>query len=340
MQPKSTPIEDLIIRGGVSVSPASIEEVVRRVKGVRDAAVIGVPDEFWGVKIGVVAKCGDNARADAGATIDAGSSGTAEPAYPPEFERVIRFSGYAPAPAKHDVDAKQRWLALWVRVGEWIDNGIRGKGVRDGGYITPALDFVSGTDLPLKLEPHEAYFVVMNLLMAFGREELRITKVLTAGNLDHAKKLEKRARSLNNALKKAQTAEICHERLGSPQPYMNDNGKWYTLPQCRQTLTEQLHVAEEIEARFRGIAEELECKLKLGPRCRDGSALEAFVGGQLAEAFHLLFGRVPAKTGRPTGPFPRFGERFFALVGHSVERSTIASALKGRANHQKRERVR
>ncbi len=44
-------IKDLIIRGGVNVSPAAIEEVLLSDRGVKDAAVVGVPDDVWGEKI-------------------------------------------------------------------------------------------------------------------------------------------------------------------------------------------------------------------------------------------------------------------------------------------------
>ena len=41
-------IDDLFISGGENVSPAEVEEVLRRHPGVAAAAVIGVPDDRWG----------------------------------------------------------------------------------------------------------------------------------------------------------------------------------------------------------------------------------------------------------------------------------------------------
>ena len=40
--------DDLILRGGVNVYPAEIEAALLTHPGVRDAAVVGVPDEEWG----------------------------------------------------------------------------------------------------------------------------------------------------------------------------------------------------------------------------------------------------------------------------------------------------
>lgn len=41
-------LKDVIIRGGENLYPAEIEELIRDYPGVRDAAVIGVPDPFFG----------------------------------------------------------------------------------------------------------------------------------------------------------------------------------------------------------------------------------------------------------------------------------------------------
>lgn len=49
-------IKDLIIRGGFNVSPAQLEELIRKLPSVDDAAVVGQPDEFWGEKIIVFAE--------------------------------------------------------------------------------------------------------------------------------------------------------------------------------------------------------------------------------------------------------------------------------------------
>ncbi len=40
--------KDMIIRGGVNIYPAEIEEVLSSIPGVRDVAVVGKPDDHWG----------------------------------------------------------------------------------------------------------------------------------------------------------------------------------------------------------------------------------------------------------------------------------------------------
>jgi len=40
--------KDMIIRGGVNIYPAEIEDVIHGMEGVRDVAVVGKPDPHWG----------------------------------------------------------------------------------------------------------------------------------------------------------------------------------------------------------------------------------------------------------------------------------------------------
>ena len=48
--------KDIIIRGGVNISPAAIEEVLMHVQGVSDAAVVSIPHELYGEDIVAVLK--------------------------------------------------------------------------------------------------------------------------------------------------------------------------------------------------------------------------------------------------------------------------------------------
>src|SRR3978361_1030970 len=43
--------DDTIIRGGENIAPAEVEDVLLTHPAVRDAAVIGLPDEGWGQQI-------------------------------------------------------------------------------------------------------------------------------------------------------------------------------------------------------------------------------------------------------------------------------------------------
>jgi acyl-CoA synthetase (AMP-forming)/AMP-acid ligase II len=56
--------KDIIIRGGVNISPAAIEEVLMQVHGVSDVAVVSIPHELYGEDIVAVLKL------DAGAEVD------------------------------------------------------------------------------------------------------------------------------------------------------------------------------------------------------------------------------------------------------------------------------
>jgi len=48
--------KELIVRGGQTISPATVREVLLSVPGVADAYVVGVPDTFYGEQVGVAVK--------------------------------------------------------------------------------------------------------------------------------------------------------------------------------------------------------------------------------------------------------------------------------------------
>jgi long-chain acyl-CoA synthetase len=62
--------KDMIIRGGYNVYPREIEEVLYEHPAVREAAVIGVPDELLGEEIGAAVVLVSGADADAGGVRD------------------------------------------------------------------------------------------------------------------------------------------------------------------------------------------------------------------------------------------------------------------------------
>lgn len=45
---------DLIVTGGMNVYPAEVENVLLEVPGVREVAVVGVPDDYWGQRVTAV----------------------------------------------------------------------------------------------------------------------------------------------------------------------------------------------------------------------------------------------------------------------------------------------
>lgn len=55
--------EDMIIRGGENIYPMGIESVLHKHPKVEEAAVIGIPDDYWGevVKAVLVLKPGERA---------------------------------------------------------------------------------------------------------------------------------------------------------------------------------------------------------------------------------------------------------------------------------------
>lgn len=54
--------KDMIVTGGQNVFPVEIEDVLLRVPGVADCAVIGLPDELWGERVACVVIPRDGAR--------------------------------------------------------------------------------------------------------------------------------------------------------------------------------------------------------------------------------------------------------------------------------------
>jgi acyl-CoA synthetase (AMP-forming)/AMP-acid ligase II len=56
--------DDTIIRGGENIAPAEIEDVLMRHPAVRDAGVVGIPDDEWGERIAAVVVFKDGAAAD------------------------------------------------------------------------------------------------------------------------------------------------------------------------------------------------------------------------------------------------------------------------------------
>jgi long-chain acyl-CoA synthetase len=61
--------KDLVIRGGYNVYPREVEEVLYEHPAVREAAVVGIPDDEWGEEVGAAVALKDGRSADAGELI-------------------------------------------------------------------------------------------------------------------------------------------------------------------------------------------------------------------------------------------------------------------------------
>jgi acyl-CoA synthetase (AMP-forming)/AMP-acid ligase II len=57
-------IKDMIISGGENVYPSEVEEVLRQHPAVLDAAVVGIPDAYWGEKVAAVVELRPSHTAD------------------------------------------------------------------------------------------------------------------------------------------------------------------------------------------------------------------------------------------------------------------------------------
>ena len=55
---------DMIISGGVNIYPREIEEVLYDHPAIADAAIIGVPDQYWGESVKAYVVLGDNHSVD------------------------------------------------------------------------------------------------------------------------------------------------------------------------------------------------------------------------------------------------------------------------------------
>jgi acyl-CoA synthetase (AMP-forming)/AMP-acid ligase II len=62
--------KDMIITGGLNVYPAEVERVLRDLSGVRDVAVVGIPDPRWGEIVAAAVVADGAAKLDAGSVED------------------------------------------------------------------------------------------------------------------------------------------------------------------------------------------------------------------------------------------------------------------------------
>ncbi len=82
-------LKDILITGGENVSPSQVENVLRAVPGVREAAVLGLPDPEWGERIVALIVAGD--EFDPQRLIEAGRRHLAPHQRPKEIRRVVEL---------------------------------------------------------------------------------------------------------------------------------------------------------------------------------------------------------------------------------------------------------
>jgi O-succinylbenzoic acid--CoA ligase len=96
-----------IVTGGVTVDPAEVERVLRSHPEVRDACVVGMPDEEWGERVvAAVALDPDAPEADRGPPLDEAALAVwfGDRLAPPKRPRLVRFVEKLPRNASGKVD--------------------------------------------------------------------------------------------------------------------------------------------------------------------------------------------------------------------------------------------
>lgn len=84
-------LSDMIIRGGSNVSPAEVEQVLRSHPGVRDVAVVGLPDDVYGQRVVAAVVPEDGLAVDADRLSEFGRSQLASFKVPVDFITVDRI---------------------------------------------------------------------------------------------------------------------------------------------------------------------------------------------------------------------------------------------------------
>jgi acyl-CoA synthetase (AMP-forming)/AMP-acid ligase II len=102
--------KDLIIRGGVNISPLEVAEALLQHPGVREAAAVGVPDPIYGEEVVGFVVCKEGTRATAEELLRHCATRL------PEFKRpkVLLFVDAIPKTDRGKV-SKQDLLAVWAR---------------------------------------------------------------------------------------------------------------------------------------------------------------------------------------------------------------------------------
>jgi acyl-CoA synthetase (AMP-forming)/AMP-acid ligase II len=102
--------KDMIITGGFNVFPAEVEAAIQGLPGVRDCAVIGVPDDQWGEAVCAVVIPVDAEQADADQIIAMSKSALGSIKAP----KIVQFVDTLPATPVGKIDKKALRANYWA----------------------------------------------------------------------------------------------------------------------------------------------------------------------------------------------------------------------------------
>lgn len=160
--------------------------------------------------------------------------------------------------------------------------------------------------------PGEVRAALLQLLSEYKCCEKRISRGLSQAKLKHAKLLKSRAKAYADALKDARTAQIYDSAS------RESSLTWITRDHKRFVWT------------AKAIEKELTCDPVMSEKSSCGrSNREDFIRGPLSDCYRRLFGKKAGWNER--GPFARFGQSFFAIIGQPIAAGTIARAGKPRS---------
>lgn len=100
-------VDDVIVTGGENVQPARVASVIREMEGVTDVAVLGIPDDEWGERVGALVE-----RADSALSAESVRTRCREELAGYEVPKTVRFTPSLPRTASGTVDRETALLTL------------------------------------------------------------------------------------------------------------------------------------------------------------------------------------------------------------------------------------
>jgi acyl-CoA synthetase (AMP-forming)/AMP-acid ligase II len=102
--------KEMIITGGFNVFPAEVESAIQGIPGVRDCAVIGIPDDQWGEAVCAIVIPVDPGWADGDHIISVSKTSLGSVKAP----KVVHFVDSLPSTPVGKVDKKALRAKYWV----------------------------------------------------------------------------------------------------------------------------------------------------------------------------------------------------------------------------------